>query len=760
MPAALSPYRLGKARDTYNYFNVFNAISWQFLTGNVVTLLALRMGANSTYVGSLSAVLYVSFFFLPLGKILANRYSLVKIFSMAWGGRALGMIPVLFAPFIFNSGRQETALFLTILGVLLFHIIRGIGMIANNPILSYLSTGPDRGSYMTQIQVINSAVAMFAGFVIAMLLGGDPPLFLYTIIISAGIGCGIFSGILMSKVPEPQKDEGVKSENFFTVLREALKQNSIRNFMVILIIVALVSGVSRTFIVVYSREVFHLSDGMVSLFAVFGGLGYLMVGLFIKFLVDRIGAKPLFSLCVIIGLVSLIPIIFFPESMKDNFTTLTLFLSFLFFMLNFGWLGSEGVMQTYFLGLVPREKMMDMGIIYFFGFGVAGASGSLLSGIFLDLISSISGSTILSFRILFLILAVISGIALVVMRKLVSLGALPFRGALEVMFSYRDLKAIMIMDKLNKTSDSGEETALLGALQETPSKLSTKGLIARIKSPRLSVRMESIRAIDALDALSEDAEQSLMEDIVHNPYTTAYISARALGNHGVFQATPLLRELAVSGDYMLAGEAIIALAKLGDHAFRPQIEQIVTESENPRLKIMGVEAFGIYCSPDSLAILLGLLRENNPQPYFRDTVVLSMASILDIQNKFYPLLVRFAGDESLCITLALDEAESAYEYFISVHGRKWGKKDKRLADLGQHARGFQHAVNEYVKNSCGKELAKWILELPDELVNSIVQMVLSEVIIDDDFCDNDHLRLIIAHWASHELRLWTNKLKE
>ena len=759
MPMTLSPYKQSKARELFNIFNVFNSISWMFLTGNVITLFVLRMGASSTFIGFLTSLVYVAFFFLPLGRILASRFSLVKIFSIAWCCRSLGMLPLLFAPLLYSSGRPEAAFLLVIIGVSLFHIIRGIGMISNNPILSFLTAGPDRGSYMTQLQVANSAVAMFCGFIIAMLLGRDPPFFLYIIILTSGIGFGIFGSILLSKMPEPEREEGIKSEKITTVIREAFAQPSIKSFVSILVMVSLVSGVSRTFIVVYSREVFALTDGMVSLFSVFGSLGYLLVGLFIKFLVDRIGAKPLFVLCMIVGLVGMVPILFFTTTMSENFTTLILFLAFLFFMLNFGWLGTEGIMQTYFLSLVPSEKMMDMGIIYFFGFGIAGAVSSLLSGMLLDTATSILGSPIISFRILYSILIVISGAALFRMRKLVSLGALPFMGALEVMFSYRDLRAIMLLEKLDKTSDSSKEAALLGALQEAPSKLSTKGLLAKVNSPRLSVRTESIRAIDALETLDEKAEKALMNDIINNPYTTAYISARALGNHGVFEAIPLLRELAVSGDYMLAGEAIIALAKLGDDAFRPKIEEIVAETENPRLKIMGVEAFGIYGSPDSVSILIGLLRESNPPPYLRDAVVLAIASILDLQNKFYPHLVLFNGDESLAHTLALDEAESAYEHYLSVHGRKRGKKPKNIAALEQQAKAFMPAVNNYVKHSKGHDLSRWIHEIPDDQINAIVQSVLAEVILDEEFEKHEYLRLLIVHWASHQLRLWAKRLK-
>jgi len=454
----------------------------------------------------------------------------------------------------------------------------------------------------------------------------------------------------------------------------------------------------------------------------------------------------------------MIPILFFPVTMGDYFTTLTLYLAFMFFMFNFSWLGAEGVMQTYFIGLVPPAKLMDMGIPYFFAFGLAGATGSLLSGVLLDISTAIFGSALISFRILYGILIVTAGSALLLMRKLVPLGALPFKGALEVMFSYKELKAISLLDKLDKTNDSGTEQAILEALYTAPSQLAVSGLLTRLKSPRLSVRMESLRAIDALKTLTTDVERALMDDIIHNPYTTAHRAARILGNHKVFPAAALLRELATSSDYMLAGEAIVALAKLEDNAFRPQIEQIIMETNNPRLKIMGVQAFSIYGLPESLPLLLDILRGDDPPPYLRDEVTLSMAGILGIQNKFYSLLTRILADRSMATTLALDEAESAYEYYVSVFGRKQHKKDA-LADLNKHAKGIQSAVSEYARNYNGNEFRNWILELPDSLVPMVVKTIFPDAVLDASFATQYRLQLLIVCWATDRLRVWTDKMK-
>ncbi|MDR2518307.1 MAG: MFS transporter [Spirochaetaceae bacterium] len=752
MAGTLSPYHLGKAREWYNLFSVFNSLSWSFLAGNIIILFAMRLNASSTIIGILSALLYGAYFFLPLGKLIARKCSIVAIFSITWICRSLAMITLAAVPFVDSP---ELAMNLIILGVSLFHVIRGVGMIGNNPVLSNLASGPDRGSYMTQIQIINSAVAMFCGFFIALVLGRDPPLYLYALIMAAGIICGVLSGFLMRKIPEPPVEDTGKKAGFFTAAKEAAASRPLRRFIIIFFLMALVSAVSRSFIIVYSREVFAQSDGMVSLYSVFGGLGVLLIGLLSKFLVDRIGAKPIFIVCVIIGLAGMMPVILIPERLAETGSSGVLFLSFLFFIINFGFLGAEGIAQTYFLALVPMELMLDMGILYFFVFGVAGAGGSFLAGLFLDALSGSGLSVFTAFQILFGILSGITALALALQRQLVPLGALPFRGALEVMFSLRDLRAITLLEKLNKSKDSIEEEALLNALHGTPSQLALKGLLARARSPRLAVRMESLRAIEALAALDAGAEQALMADMVRNPFTTAYISARILGNHQVFAATPILRELALSEDYMLAGEAVIALAKLGDQEFRPHIEEIIRKTCNPRLKIMGVEAFGIYKSLHSLSVLLDILRVPDPPPYLSDEVVLAMADILDIQSGFYPLLTRFLEDESLAPTLAADQAEAAFEYYRNTSKGLFYKKQRDFAARDEQARSLLPAVAAFARDSDGGALSRWIWRLPEGAANPVTQTVMAEAALDDELTAYNRLRLLIVHWSSCTLRLLT-----
>jgi len=758
MSSQLSPYRLGKAREVYNYFNVFNAVSWNLLVGIIITLFALRLGASSTYIGLLGSSVYAAFFMLPLGKVLARRFSIIGIFSFTWIVRSVCMILAVAAPLLDYAGYRNTALVLVMIGVFLFHLFRGVGMIGNNPVLSELASGPDRGSYMTQIQIINSAIGMFGSFLIAMVLGLEPPVYVFSILLTLGVISGVISGYVIKKVPEPPGEKENLRMKLADIFKDALSQDHLKHFMFILFLVVMVSGVTRTFVVVYAREVFGHSDGLISLYSVFGGMGYLLSGMIVKFLVDRLGAKPLFLVCVIIGLVSIIPVVFFPHTELVSMTGTILFLVFLFFMLNFGFLGSEGIAQTYFLALIPAEKILDMGILYFFIFGVAGAGGSFLSGLLIDFCLFIGMSPFFTFKILFGIMIVLAVIALAMQKKMKSLGSLPLKDALEVIVSFRDLRAISLLDRLNKAQDSLEEQHLLGELHDTPSHLAIGGLLERARSPRLSSRLEAIRALEKMPRLSKDAQEALKNDCLNNPFTTAYISARILGNHHCSGYIPMLRELAVSEDYMLAGEAIIALAKMNDDDFRLDIEKIILSTKNPRLKIMGAEALGLYKNAESISVLLDILRGENPPPYLMDEVILAIAAILNTQKNFYKILTRYTADNSLSPALAMDEAEAAFEFVNSLLSAKKKPYKENISQIASCAGDFNAAVSCYVKDNNGADLSRLILQLPDVYCGGgIVKPVLSEAALDDDLSAYDCLRLLIVHWTAQVLRLWAAK---
>jgi len=749
MTSQLTPYQLKKSRKLYNLFNGFNAFSFTILSGSVITLYALRLGATSTVIGILNAFVFISFFFMPVGKILVRRFPIVHVFATSWLIRYLVMIPLVVAPFFDRMGRTNIALTLMMIGVFAFHASRGVGMIGNTPVLNEMAAGPDRGAYMTHIQVIASAVSMFTSLGVALLLGRKPPLMIYALLMTIGIVSGVIGSLMLYRIPEPPAEDQGRREEFFAVVRRALRRAPFRRFIIIFLTLSLISSVSRAFIVVYSRNVYAQGDGLVSLYSVFGSLGALSIGLLTRLLVDRVGAKPLYITYTFAAVIGLVPVIFSPfaGSTAPAFAfVVPVYLALLFFMVNFAFAGTEGVAQTYFFGLIKPTDILDLGILYYIVFGIAGAVGSFTAGIFLDVLMDAGLSQVMAFRILFSSLTFLLLVVIFLQRKLIRLGALPLRGALGVIFSFRDLKVLSLLGRLEKSRSVQEEQKVLEALHNNPSTVALTELLDRLRSPRLSVRIEALRAIEALKILNSEAEEALIEDVRNNPFTTAYISCRILGNHGVRKAVPLIRTLLRAEDYMLVGEAMLALARLGDQDFRPQIEEYIKMTKNPRIRIMGASALETFGSYESIQVLLDLLREENPPPYLRDEVVLSIAGIVGILERFYPLLVQYREDPALVNALAMDEIDEISEQISSRKGRK------KSLNSNSVIRELKESVSKFVNTYDGQQLSRWILTNLGE-IKELDVYIFSQAILEDDLVAHDRFRLLVCTWAANRLLL-------
>jgi HEAT repeat protein len=595
---------------------------------------------------------------------------------------------------------------------------------------------------MTSNQIISSAVSMLVSFALALLLGRNPPLSLYAVLMGIGILAGSGGSLLLYRIPEPPASVEQSEGGFFAISRKAFSKAPFRRFILIFFAISIVSSVSRAFLVVYSREIYSQGDGMVALLAVFGGLGALAMGLSTRLLVDRVGAKPLYITYTGIAALSLVPVLIAPFLGNGPEMAALIFLGGLFFLVSFGFAGAEGVAQNYFFGLIKSESVLDLGILYYIVYGIAGASGSFLAGLFLDGMFELGYPPIVAYRYMYGFLLLIIAAAIFLQRKLIRMGALSLKGALGVIFSFRDLRAITLLDRLDKSKTVREQEVLLEALHSSPSTLAISELLNRARSPRLAVRVEALRAIEAQETLNPEAEQALMADMELNPYTTAYIAARILGRHKVRRAIQLLRKNIRSDDYMLAGESMLALARLKDLDSRESMEGLIAGTRNPRLRIMGVSALETYGSIQSISVLLDLLREEDPPPYLRDEVTLAMAGILGVQARFYPLLVRYLEDPSLAKTLVLDEADAAAEGWRS--SRSHQEHDRSYAER------LRTAIDEYMAKGDGRSLSLWILELP-AAGKGESPYLFAEAALDDDLMVHDRFRLLLCCWAAGQL---------
>ena len=723
----ITPGRLRRLRETWYLFTTLNAFSFSLLSGSVVTLFALRLGASGTAVGALNAFGFLTFLFMPLGRALLARIRIMDAFGWGWILRYLFMLPVLAAPILADRGRADAALFLVLAATAGFNVFRGIGLIGNNPVLALLGGDRDRGAFLSNVQIINSLVSMATYLAVALVLGRDASLVRYVLFLGAGIASGLIGSLLLFRVPEPEEYRPPRTASWSAAIREAAGSKPTRDFFLVFAVISFAAGTVRAFLVVYPRAVYGSADGEVMILTLVANLGAVAMGMLTRNLVDRVGAKPLYGIFTAVSALSLLPVLVSPGFASP--AAVFLFLSAINFTAGFGLAGQENAAQTYYFALVPPHRTLDLAIIYYLVYGLAGALGSAVGGLSLDGLAAVGVSPASAYRILFSGLFVLLVAALARTPSLVRLGASSFRESLGILFSLRDLRAIGLLDRLDRSRRPDEEIGIIREIGRSGRTVAQKELLPYLRSPRFDVRMEALLALENIPDLSGSTLGAVAEVMRGHPFTTAYLSARILGRNGNSESVPPLREALASEDYMLRGAAMIALGRHRDQASIHAIEEIVTSSDNPRLVIQGAYALELLGSAASVPSLVEVLRKESTPDFVRDEVVLSLAAVLGVFDSFYPMYRAWTSDPGRGQAMLEDAMEDA-------HGRD-----------GEKAESRSRAVRDLLaRPPLGAAAARVLLDT--ETLDPRAASVLAEAAVDSTLSEHPGFRFLLAVLAA------------
>jgi MFS family permease len=651
--APLSPGELAQARSRFTLFAVLNVISFTLLSGNIITLYVLRLGGGSFLVGLLSSFMYSAYLAMLLGRQIAPRWGMTRLMGWFWVIRYLFMAPMLFAPLAAGFGQRELAFGLVVFSVLGFNLARGVAMTGYNPILGEIAVERDRGAFLAQNQAIQHAVNVGLGIAMALILGWSSAFSVYNAFIIVGILTGVWAARLVFTFPEPARGRG-PGENLWKGLADAFRQPSFRRFILIYFFTCLATYMAVPFLVVYLKEVYGQTDSQILYFTVVGSVGAVVMALASGFMIDRLGAKPLYF--VFTGILAMTLILLVASPSIRSTAGIWIFAAALFFFNAMGQYGIQNAGQTYFLAAIRPEQRLNLGVVFYMTLGIAGGIGSLLGGTLLEWLGNLfPAAPGRAFQLYFAACAAGLLVILARINRLENLGAYPIVDALAAIFSPRDLRAISLLNRLNRTRSLSEEKDTLRALAEAPSSLSTQELLARLRSPRFTLRAKALEALRSLQP-EEPVVQALISEVKNHAFTTAALAAEILGERRIHQAIPALRKSLQSRDFYLGGEAMVSLARLEDRESLPAIRQILAKTTNPRLIIHAASALELFRDPGSVPILLARLRQKS-LPFVRDELLLALAGVLGLSEWFYPLYTEFLEKGSTGISLLRDQLD-------------------------------------------------------------------------------------------------------
>ena len=640
----LSAARLRTAQRDYRLFVAFNVVSFSFMTGNIIFLYAMRLGAGTRLVGFLSALGSITFFFSLFGRRLIRDLGVVRTRGYFWLARYLIMLPVLLT--LIPAVRRNGALALVIVtaGYFGFNLFKGIALAAAKPILGYISRSAERASFVAGNNMITFVGQIVTGLTMAVLLGNDSPLYMYGLFIAAGVVAGVFASSFSLKLPEPELEVRTESVSLVSSIREAARRPEFSRLVILVMFSNLGIGMAMGFLVVYAKTVYGQPDNLVVFFTVAGAVGALAMAGISRFMTDRIGSKPMYFLFNGLRLLFLVPVVWAPafESARGAL----LFLLAVFFMHQMTTWGIHSTADLYFFATTSPKDRVDLGIVFNITRGFFGMIGSLGGGFLLGWLQSRYGAAdvVTPFRIHFALSALFLVANLPLIARLPDVSDFSITDVLSIIFSPRDLRAIYFLNKLEKSSSAEEERVILSAMRNNRSQISMQELKKRLESPSFFVRMEALNALKNFPP-DRDTVGLLLDEIRYHPYTTAHVAASMLADSFVEghsfpaslrqEAVRVLKGALSSGDYLLKSKAALALARLDDRESASAILELLSSSANPRVIIYSVKALETMGVVGALAPTLARIGTGE-YPHLDNDLILSASGLLGMEEWFYP----------------------------------------------------------------------------------------------------------------------------
>ncbi|MDR1748611.1 MAG: MFS transporter [Spirochaetaceae bacterium] len=725
---SFTQYQIIRGRRIFNWHSGLNSFSFALVTGNIITLYAMFLGADSAAIGLISSFSFFSYFAIPLGRLLASRKPLLRIYADSWMLRNTSLLLMALIPIAMLFGVSQVGLPLIIISTFLFNFFRGIGLVASNPVIRDLAPGNDRGAYIIRLSIINNFAALFAVLCMAVLLRYLPGAAAFNSAVFAGIIIGFAASLLLYKMPRPRADVAPSDQaNLMANFSKAFKDRNFRFFLLVFSIIGCGVGMARPFVIVYCKEVYGQSDSVLTIVTLFSSLGALAMGAVMRLFIDRIGAKPMYIVFSAISLLSLIPAVISPSLML--LPGVMIFICFFGFLTNLGFSGQESAAQTYFFSLIPQQAVMDLSILYFFIMGGTGAAGALFGGVILDILARIGFSPVVVFRIYFIMQILIIACALWFQLKLKSMGSYSLRNTIGMFFSPRDLRALNLLSRLDRyAEDPRKETELLAELRESNTAVAEGKLITHLSSPRFAVRAEALSSMESLPSLSPAAITTVVAELEQGKYTTAYLAARLLGIFRIRDAAAALRTAVNSDDYMLAGESMVALARLNDSRGQMVIAECLAATENPHLLLWGIRAMEIYSNTTSLPILLDILRLDFDVEDVLHEVILALSTLMGFEKIFYRPYSRYIADNSILPELLEDLFEQVREH-------------RKIRDTG-----FFRLVLDFAFSADGADaLMGWFVPFSGKQ-KGVISAMLAGSVLDTELTRLESFRFCICFW--------------
>ena len=530
----LSETEKQKGRKHMYRQEVYNGVAYSLLGDTIVYLLAIYFGAGNLALGYIASASYIAGVVLPFVSIIFKGKNQIKVQSAAWLVR--GIVCFGYVGLFFLTGSAAVLLLLGVYTV--FNIFRMIGIALNDSTMKSISSVSNRGKVVGNVNVAYQSSSMVVRCITALVLGIQQFSGLIGLVGLQLVGAimNIFSAHEMSLIPSRSTITHKKGRTVITIFKESMMQNFLSRRLILRWIatgVAVIFGLTVPFL----RIELGLSNSVVVLYSVVLGLAVVAASYVSRQFSDRLGSRPLVFISTLFSLFffllwalitpTVAPIWFFILGFFTNFFV-GLIVLLVFRLVQQVMPDDDAVGFNSMVNFVIAIVAFLVGIIS----GLLADNGDIARSLFVFDGRAVGNG----YTLVFLFAMALTAVEALVAARLQEVGAYSSQAAAAVVFSMHGLKAVSMIEKLEKTTDPAKRRFLMHSLGSNYNNMATSEIRSVLASPFSADKIEAVRA------LADRPRKALLDDLIKVARDDdSYVQLDAIAALGSYKKDPKVK---------------------------------------------------------------------------------------------------------------------------------------------------------------------------------------------------------------------------
>lgn len=485
---------------------MYNGIGYSWLGDTIVYLMAIYFSASNIALGYISAAAYITGVVLPFVPRIFHGKNHIKVQSTVWACR--GFVCLLYLGLYFLSGKPAVVLLLVV--YTLFNLFRMIGVALHDSTVRTVSSSSNRGRVVAGMNTAYQGASVVVRIITAVVLSIERFAGLAGLLALqvAGVVANFLSARQMAKIPSRTTIMHKKGRTVGVLFKEAMADPSMRRRLILRwlsLSVSVVFALTTPFL----RVEVGLSNSMVVTYSVILSLAVMVASYISKHFSDRLGSRPLVIFSTLFSL------FFF------------LIWSLISAQTKVAWIFVLGFFTNFFVSLIsiltfrlvtqvmPDDETVAFNSMVNFVIAILAFVIGIFSGFLADLAPFARTLLVIEGRAMgngytfvFLFAIILTALEVIFSIRLQEGGAYTSQAAAQVLFSRHGLRAVSMIEKLQRTTDPAKRRFLMLSLGENFNNLATSELRQILASPFSPDKREAVRT------LADRPRKALLDDLI------------------------------------------------------------------------------------------------------------------------------------------------------------------------------------------------------------------------------------------------------